>query len=189
MTDVARSGVYQTETIADNQRGAYFASDISLNDWLRVGQKWRDIQEVSRWVIADWILFGKSQFGESYCQAEAVFHYSYNTLARYARVAAEWPPETRHFNLPFSAYEDAIHKDLSYDDRMQLLAMAERGQWTVEQVRAAKREMLAANGGLVELPQRVTLYAMVSDTGALIGVDELFAWRGKRVKITIEEID
>lgn len=111
--------------------------DLPYDEWERIGATLKGLHNAVQWAIGDWVRFGEAHYGEKYAQALDATGRSYATLTNIVSVCAAFPDKTsRARELPFRVYaEVAALARSAPEDAQAVLARAEQGGWTREQVR------------------------------------------------------
>ena len=90
--------------------------DLTMAEWLRMGEELMTLANAVAWAIGDWLLYGESRYGEAYAQAIQVTRLSYQTLANMRWVAGRIPPERRHPALSWSHHVEVAALDPDAQD-------------------------------------------------------------------------
>jgi SAM-dependent methyltransferase len=120
-------------------RGLEIIGGISYKDWHDFGQTLQRVEGAINWWLGDWYNYGEGTYGEIADQAVDELGLSYETVSQCIRVARNFSPETRVFELPWTHYREVCALEPS--ERIRLLAIAEKKPMTVAELR---RELQAA---------------------------------------------
>ncbi|MEU3054371.1 LmbU family transcriptional regulator [Streptomyces griseus] len=123
-----------------HKSGLLFTSKQSLNAWEQVGSKLFSFADSSTWWIADWLVYGESQFHDRYYEAIKQTSLSYQTLRNYTWVARNFPMPRRRHNLSFSHHLEVVSLDQPEQDYW--LRKAEEFGWSRNKLRGELRSSL-----------------------------------------------
>jgi hypothetical protein len=113
-------------------------ADLTYEQWEQIGHYLGRLHRTSRWLLADWILYGEGAFGERYAQAVDATLLSKKTLENYVSVAKSVPPSRRKESLSFSTHAEVAPLDAG--KQRTWLARAETEKWSSRELRAALKE-------------------------------------------------
>lgn len=127
--------------------------------WLKEGraiaaelQTRKDRLERMMWDAGDWLTRGKERYGDRYKIAADLFGRALGTLRNAASVCGRIEGSRRHDNLSFDHhFTVAPLKDAKEQDRF--LALAERNDWSVKELREQIREAGADREVAIALPK------------------------------------
>lgn len=132
--------------------GAQFPAELSIEDWVAVGQHLAEIGKAYQWSVADWVLYGQNKYGDKYAEAMERTGFAYQTIANIVSVARKIEFSRRRENLPFSHHAEVAQLDAPQAD--QLLQKAESERWTARQTReAAQRIVQRSKQGEPQAPK------------------------------------
>lgn len=146
-----------------HKSGLLFTSKQSLNAWEQVGTKLFSFADSSTWWIADWLVYGESQFHDRYYEAIKQTSLSYQTLRNYTWVARNFPMPRRRHNLSFSHHLEVVSLDQPEQDYW--LRKAEELGWSRNKLRGEVRSSLRTRQGEVT-PTETERRAEMSSTGS-----------------------
>lgn len=115
---------------------------LAFDEWSELGLRITRVSSAAAWWIADWIVYGRYQYGRRYKTAIAATGLDYQTLRNYAAVARRFPPERRRSTLSFHHHAELI--PLPDDLQEAWLDRAEEQSWSRNQLR---RELRLARPG------------------------------------------
>ncbi|WP_043678207.1 LmbU family transcriptional regulator [Streptomyces xylophagus] len=130
-----------------HKSGLSFTSRQSLNIWEQVGTGLLSFADSSTWWIADWLVYGESEFQDRYYEAIKRTSLSYQTLRNYTWVARNFPLARRRQNLSFSHHLEVVALDQPEQDYW--LRKAEAMGWSRNKLRGEVRSSLRARQGEV----------------------------------------
>src|SRR2546421_5685508 len=81
--------------------GIVFSGRLSLDAWELVGRRLMSFTDSVSWWIADWLVYGESQFKDRYEEAIRRTSLNYQTLRNYTWVARRFDLSRRRDNLSF----------------------------------------------------------------------------------------
>jgi hypothetical protein len=86
--------------------GIEFLSELSREDWAKLGQKLGSAGKSLGFLIGDWLNYGdgKGDWGDTYTEAMAITGLEYKTLQMYATVSRKVQMTTRVGNLAFELH-------------------------------------------------------------------------------------
>lgn len=125
--------------------GLLFTSKQSFSMWEQTGAKLFSYADSSTWWIADWLVYGESEFHDRYEEAINRTSLSYQTLRNYAWVARRFPLHRRHQGLSFSHHFEVV--SLEQSEQEYWLRKAERLRWSRNRLRGEVRDSLRARQG------------------------------------------
>jgi hypothetical protein len=117
-----------------------FTSKVSLDTWEQIGRQLLSFSDSVSWWIADWLVYGESEFQDRYEEAIKRTSLSYQTLRNYTWVAREFPPARRRESLSFSHHTELVALDQPEQDYW--LRKAEEHNWSRNRLRAEVRRSL-----------------------------------------------
>jgi len=137
-----------TRTGLDIQRAT------TLDEWRRYGDALKAVDEAKQWAIGDWLVDGKSHYGDdTFEQASELLDIDESTLRHYYRTAYHFPLVRRTHKLKHEHHKtvasiklleekDGKLQEGSYDTEKQqeLLALAEKENFTVLELRNEVRD-------------------------------------------------
>ncbi|MCX5386232.1 LmbU family transcriptional regulator [Streptomyces sp. NBC_00083] len=125
-----------------HKSGLSFTSRQSLNTWEQVGTGLLSFADSSTWWVADWLVYGESEFQDRYHEAVKRTSLSYQTLRNYTWVARKFPLTRRRQNLSFSHHLEVVALDQPEQDYW--LRKAEALRWSRNKLRGEVRSSLRA---------------------------------------------
>jgi len=128
-----------------HKSGLSFTSRQSLNMWEQVGTGLLAFADSSTWWVADWLVYGESEFQDRYHEAVKRTSLSYQTLRNYTWVARKFPLTRRRQNLSFSHHLEVVALDQPEQDYW--LRKAEAMGWSRNKLRGEVRSSLRARQG------------------------------------------
>lgn len=144
--------------------------NLPWGDWLRIGEKVRQIALWSPWAVGDWWNAGDRLYGAEASQAIGERDLDLHTIQNYSWVCARFPVNRRREKVPFSLHAEVAAFPPELADGW--LALAEAEGWRREQLRAAIREARRKQveeemGDVIELPPAVKGRGIVEVNGGL----------------------
>jgi hypothetical protein len=130
-----------------HKSGLSFTSRQSLSTWEQVGAGLLAFADSSTWWVADWLVFGESEFQDRYHEAIKRTSLSYQTLRNYTWVARKFPLTRRRQNLSFSHHLEVVALDQPEQDYW--LRKAEEMGWSRNKLRGEVRSSLRVRRGEV----------------------------------------
>ncbi len=126
--------------------GIQFDDGVTFDQWGAIGATLERAEHAVQWWIGDWLLYGegRSDWGDKYEQAIAMFNRSYDTIAKYKSVAKKVESCNRLQNLPWSHHEAVAA--LPPEEQLEVLELAEpdaadkRPRLTTRQVKHEARK-------------------------------------------------
>ncbi|MGC7102069.1 LmbU family transcriptional regulator [Amycolatopsis lurida] len=106
---------------------------ISLDEWSDIGRHLWVISDASAWWLADWLVYGQSQFPDRYKRAILETSLDYQTLRNYAWVGRKFSSSRRRDKLSFQHHAELA--SLSDADQDEWLDRAERFGWSRNELR------------------------------------------------------
>ena len=113
--------------------------DVDYESWSACLSTACMTERASGWWIGDLLNHGQEHFGDVWSQA-IPDDYHPSTLMDYQRVAGSIPPEERRAEVSFNHHRAVVACDS--ETRAQLLNEAVNNNWSVKDIREAKREGL-----------------------------------------------
>jgi hypothetical protein len=124
--------------------GIVFSDRLSFQAWETVGKRLMSLADSASWWIADWLIYGESQFQDRYQEAIKTTSLNYKTLRNYTWVARRFDMSRRRDSLSFGHHAEVAALDRPEQDFW--LRKAEEFGWSRNQlrneVRASQRERL-----------------------------------------------
>jgi hypothetical protein len=124
--------------------GLIFSDRLSFQAWENVGRRLMSLSDSASWWIADWLVYGESQFQDRYEEAVRATSLNYKTLRNYTWVARRFDMSRRRDTLSFGHHAEVAALDRPEQDFW--LRKAEESGWSRNQlrseVRASRRERL-----------------------------------------------
>jgi len=114
--------------------GIKFHGDLSLEEWVSLGEKLGDAERSIGLMIGDWINYAENKWGEKYDDAIACTGLEYQTLANYAYVARKVQFSYRYENLTFK-HHYTVAKLKDPEEQKHWLDQAEKHDLGVERLR------------------------------------------------------
>jgi len=152
---LAIPGARATET------GLRLPPTLTEGQWLEVGHTLARLERASRWLIGDWINFGRHRYGEGFEEAAAQVGLDPQSVQDCAWVARAVPITVRHRSLSWSVHR--VVAPFPARDQQRWLAAAERHHWSVRELRAeigqAQVKQLPRPGAIEGARTVVTLVA------------------------------
>ncbi|MEU9097727.1 LmbU family transcriptional regulator [Streptomyces sp. NPDC048361] len=144
-----------------HKSGLSFTSKQSANMWEQVGTGLLSFANSSTWWVADWLVYGESEFQDRYHEAVKRTSLSYQTLRNYTWVARKFPLTRRRQSLSFSHHLEVVALDQPEQDYW--LRKAEAMGWSRNKLRGEVRSSLRARQSEVAAPEsRAELDKVVS---------------------------
>lgn len=119
-------------------RAMILPEKLSVKSYVKVVEAIDGVREGSRWWFGDALVYAENK-SETYSQVLDASKYDYATLKNFRMVAKRYPPDTRTFDRSWSHYHACI--GLPLDEALKVLAVAERDDWSVAQVRLHVKEI------------------------------------------------
>lgn len=110
----------------------------TYDEWEAFGRELWSYKQAIQWCIGDWLNYGEKHYGDTYTQAIDMTNYTYGTLANYASVAREFPPERRREDVSFTNHQELAPLDT--DEQDIFLNAIESKQATRDDIRTYKRK-------------------------------------------------
>ncbi len=117
--------------------GIVFSDRLSLDAWEIVGRRLMSYTDSVSWWIADWLVYGESQFKDRYEEAIRRTSLNYQTLRNYTWVARRFDLSRRRDNLSVGHHAEVAALDLPEQEFW--LRKAETYGWSRNQLRSAVR--------------------------------------------------
>jgi hypothetical protein len=127
-----------------------FTVKQTLSMWEHVGSQLFSFADSSSWWIADWLVYGESEFRDRYEEAVKRTSLSYQTLRNYTWVARRFPLRRRRHGLSFSHHFEVVALDEPEQDYW--LRKAEELSWSKNKLRAEVRSSLRSRQCETERP-------------------------------------
>jgi hypothetical protein len=108
-------------------------SDLSIDEWKRLGAELSHISEASTWWLGDWLVYGQNRYPERYRRAVEETGLDYQTLRNYAWIARKFELPARHQGLSLQHHSEVA--SLSPEHREAWLCRAERFRWSRNELR------------------------------------------------------
>lgn len=104
--------------------------NLSLDEWLTVGDTLKRISKSVQWWVGDWLAYGEKNYGEEAFQAvERADH----TFANWAWVCRKIEPSRRREDVSFSVHAELA--PLPPEEQTDKLSKASEEGWTVKRAR------------------------------------------------------
>ena len=111
------------------------------------------------WCIGDWILYGETQYGETYAQAMEITGLSYDRLAHYVRLCRRFNFCRRRQNLYPAHHEKVLADRFSPEEQDWWLGQSEEHGWSAAELgrqieiaeQEARKERLVEQGMMVDV--------------------------------------
>lgn len=127
-----------------DRSGIMFSGKLSLHNWELVGKRLLSLTDSASWWIADWLVYGESEFKDRYEEVIRRTSLNYQTLRNYTWVARKFELSRRRDNLSFGHHAEVAALEAPEQDFW--LRKAEEFGWSRNQlraeVRASRRERL-----------------------------------------------
>ena len=130
--------------------GLQISTDLSFEEWERVGKQLSGIVDSSSWWLGDWLVFGKQNYSDRYRHAIQAAGLQYQTLRNYAWVARRFEQSRRRAKLSFQHHAEVASLPNHEQDRW--LDEAERLNWTTKHLRAAIQSSVESSSGSQSVP-------------------------------------
>lgn len=128
-----------TEGVEITPVGARFSSQLSYEEWARLGVQWATIERAMRLCLGDWLNYGEKAYGQKYSQAINDTGFEYGYLANLAWVCRAVPLERRREAIQsVSIYQTLAPLDA--EEQETWLDLIEENGWTRNELRAALKE-------------------------------------------------
>ena len=162
---------HRTEDLATGRSAATNSSlrlrpGLTIESWLRLGDRLAHVSNASAWWLGDWLLYGEQAYGETYKEALVVTSLDYQTLRNYAWVARRYEPSRRRETLSFQHHAELAA--LTDPEQELWLLRAERQRWSRNELRRQVRSAREGN----EAGRRRALMVRMS-----VGRDRERRWR------------
>lgn len=120
-------------------RGLRLPAGVSYERYESLGAVVRVWDDMRKWVIGDWLLYGIKNFGEESFQASEVLGLSVRSRQQYLRVAEAFPWTRRRFEPPvtWSHHRSLLAEEPLEADRWLQLAIDHR--WTRDEMVEARK--------------------------------------------------
>lgn len=133
-----------------HKSGLLFTAKQNLSMWEHVGAQLFSFADSSSWWIADWLVYGESEFRDRYEEAIKRTSLSYQTLRNYTWVARAFPLPRRRKDLSFSHHFEVVA--LKPPEQDYWLRKAEELSWSKNKLRGEVRSSLHARQCGAERP-------------------------------------
>ena len=110
-------------------------ADLQYEEWRDALHMYAKLGKASQFWIGDALCYGENRFGELYARAASETGYSSESLRGMQWVASRIPASVRRLTLSWSHHQVAAGSE----DPGSWLAIAERQEWTVKDLRHAIR--------------------------------------------------
>jgi N6-adenosine-specific RNA methylase IME4 len=120
------------------ETGLTLPESMSFEQWQEVGAQLQKAERSLMWWVGDWLLYGERKWGIRYEAAMEATGKAYQTLRHAQVVAKRFDLCRRRHNLPFSFHAEVAGVPAQQAD--ELLALAEREDWTRKDLRNAVRQ-------------------------------------------------
>ena len=117
---------------------------LAFEAWERAGRQLSAMVGLSSWWLGDWLVYGKRHYPDRYQQAIRAAGLKYQTLRNYAWVSRRFELSRRRAALSFQHHAEVA--SLPPDEQDQWLDRAEKGMWTIKQLRTHIRKI--TSGGV-----------------------------------------
>ena len=135
----------QTSQVKVTDIGLELTESLSVNDYIELGSKVSLLNKSAPWLLADLLGFGEEKFGDQFSQIVDSFNCKPETLRNSLYVYNKWPKHRRRPELSFAHHQTCASLDPEIADR--LLDLAVEKDFSIKELRAAKKEMFSiANG-------------------------------------------
>ena len=157
--------------------GLIVSGEPSKDDWELMGECLSAIDEARQWAIGDWLLSGKRHYGDGlYKQAALVTGLEEQTLRTYASVASSVELLIRINNLTYQHHREIaslkpivedgdgcllLGEEPDIETMRNMLANAERGDWTVADLRAKVKKYKEDQRERIRLANEPEKYSVV----------------------------
>lgn len=159
--------------------GLVGGENASREDWMTVGRVLGKLVNGLQWLIGDWIIQAKPEWGETYASAEEV-GFEETTFKDYVYVCRNVQMSVRTDILSFGHHK--LVASLSPSEQREWLKRATAEGWSVSEMRAAMRGQRTPT-----LPDGSKDYDKIRETEAFDAVKGLRGVKNKLGKMTREE--
>jgi hypothetical protein len=111
---------------------------MPFDTWKALGARIKVRSDPSSWWLGDWLVFGRSQFGDRHKEALEVTGLDAQTLDTFAAVALRFEPARRRESLSFQHHAD-VHT-MSDATQDHWLNLASRNDWPKTELRIRIRD-------------------------------------------------
>jgi hypothetical protein len=112
--------------------------NLSYEQWAEIGPRVAQVKRFTTWALSDWLNHGEQKWGEMYAQAVDATGFEPNYLCIVKSVGAAIDPSRRRESLSFSHHR--LVAPLEPDEQTKLLDLAERNQWSRDQLAVAVQQ-------------------------------------------------
>jgi hypothetical protein len=133
-------------------------ADMSLDEWAELGGRLGSALTSTAWWVGDWLVYAWQRWPESQDRAAVLTRladlgFEHDTIDRYRRVCALFPPTLRHENLSWSHHDVVASLDL--EEACDLLIAAADSGWSVRALREKVRATRVIEAPSTEVPAAV----------------------------------
>ncbi len=157
--------------------GIEIVRQSTKKEWQTYGEVLRRIDEAKQWAIGDWLVDGKSHYGDGlYQEASRALGLEIRSLQELKQISDRFQITERTVNLPWSAHKEvAFIKTLATDKKghlqrsdshdmekaQELLAKAEKEDWSVRDLRGAVAEHVRRQDEEIRLANEPERYNII----------------------------
>jgi hypothetical protein len=156
--------------------GAEFQKDLTISEWMGIGQKLNSIGSCYQFLLGDWVSFGERAYGEKYAIACEESGLERGTLMNYAWVCSKIEISRRREVLCFGHHQEVA--PLSEREQDKWLDRAAQNKWSVSDLRAEIRKASADYAGEDHGKPVKSFVGYLTNAIRLIGQqrDQITAW-------------
>jgi hypothetical protein len=125
--------------------GLRMPPNLAFEAWERAGRQLSAMVGLSSWWLGDWLVYGKRYYPDRYQRAIRAAGLKYQTLRNYAWVSRRFELSRRRAALSFQHHAEVA--SLPPDEQDQWLDRAEKGMWTIKQLRTHIRKITSGGVG------------------------------------------
>lgn len=125
-------------------------SDLSIDNWRRIGERITAISDASGWWLGDWLIYGQERYPDRYRRAMAETSLDYQTLRNYVWVARRFEPARRRAKLSIQHHIEVAA--LPKPEQDHWLQLAETFNWSRNELRRQLRNSVDSDGQHEEEP-------------------------------------
>lgn len=163
--------------------------NLTIDQWADIGAQLATALTSTPWWVGDWLIYAHTHYetdddgnaitttGAAVRRHLAELGYEHETIDRYRRVAALFPPNARHEDLSWAHHSEVAGLDAT--DAHQLLNEASVEHWSTRELRERVRRLRAVEASAVDTlpglakPVRMSLVLTgVTDAGVIDRVEK-----------------
>jgi hypothetical protein len=130
--------------------------ELTVEAWAELGTQLRTAHNSTAWWLGDWLVYAGTKYQDDPEQRASVnrhlaeLGFEHETIDRYRRVCALFPPTLRHEALSWSHHAEVASLDL--EEACDLLIAAKEDGWSCRRLREKVRATRAIEAPSTEVP-------------------------------------